>query len=139
MENGRCAGLGSTDLRTPNSEGGGIAMARPTPGRSPSDFTSGEETHCTELESRQHGGTTWPWHSSEPKRGHDLGPSPLASDKSGSYCIDQEHREEHNFLRGTNGEKVQDADGRGPEHARQAEKTELDRMEHGLAAQKVQE
>ncbi len=54
-------------------------------------------------------------------------PTPLASNK--------EDREEHSFLHGSNGEEVQNADGRGPEHPRKIWKTGLDRMKHGIAAE----
>ncbi len=65
---------------------------------------------------------------------------PLAADKSGPHRIDQEGREEHSFLCGTNGkEKVQDSDIRVPEHPREVGKTELDCLEHGVAAKKVRE
>ena len=60
-------------------------------------------------------------------------PTPLASDIGGPHRIDHEGREEHSFLHGTNGEEVQYADGRGPEHPRKIRKTELDRMKSGVA------
>ncbi len=59
--------------------------------------------------------------------------APLASEKSGPHSIDQEGREEHNFLCGTNGEKVQDSDMRVPEHPREVGKMGLDCLEHGGA------